>query len=131
MSVFLKSLCKPQKCTPKVLCQFCSMTWQKYIVISIKKLHHSTVVLYILHIWCYPMIYHDYLTQDNHYLNAVPSTSSYSNILPIFSSYDCMNFLGYIPPFLFHWMQETMITQKTIIVNKKRSVFIYFSLLWL
>ena len=62
--------------------------------------YRSTVVLYILHVWCYPLIYHNKSNWGYPCLNVVPSTSSYSNLLSIFPSFDCINFLVYIYPFL-------------------------------
>ena len=105
LSIFLQSLCKIQIYNLQVHYQFFSVTGLKYIVLSITVFlsYHSTVVLYIIHIWCYPLIYHDYLTQDNHHLNVIPAPSSYSNTFSIFPSCDCINFLGYYPFYLIGW----------------------------
>ena len=85
--------------------------------------YHSTVVLYIIRIWCYPMISHNYSTQGTHHSNVVPTTSSYLKIFSILPSYECINFLGYISLSWFHWMQVTMKTQALFIVNYIVSVF--------
>ena len=98
MSVFLQIICILQICNLQVYCQLFSMTKLKDVVISIIDFlsYHCTVVLYIIHIWCYPLISHDYSTQNNNQLNVFSSPSSYSNIFSIIPSYDCIHFLYHL-----------------------------------
>ena len=52
--------------------------------------YHFTVFLYIIHIWCYPLISHNESTWDKYHFNIVPKTSLYTNLLSISSSYECI-----------------------------------------
>ena len=70
--------------------QFCLMARLKDRVISITELflsYLSKVVLYIIHILCYPLISHIESTQDNHHLNVSPTPCYCPNTFSIFPLY--------------------------------------------